>query len=104
MIRFTIIGTSGQVNHVEANEYDNLKDVIQQSCPDEILALCGGSCSCATCHIFISASTDFSLEISEDESDLLADAPHRKANSRLACQVSVDGRLNDATVTIAPQD
>jgi len=45
---------------------------------DELLALCGGVCSCATCHIYVDNSVTNALPpMSQDESDLLEGSSHR---------------------------
>jgi 2Fe-2S ferredoxin len=71
----------------------------------ELLALCGGSCSCATCHIFVDPKKLVLLPpISEDENDLLGSSSHRKANSRLSCQIPFSDALDGLRVAIAPAD
>lgn len=80
-------------------------EVIRDNGFDELLALCGGCCSCATCHVFVDpAYADRVEPISEDESDLLDSSGHRTAQSRLSCQVVVTPALDGLTVTIAPED
>jgi len=72
---------------------------------DELLALCGGCCSCATCHVFVDPDqTDMLPPLSEDENDLLDGAECRKANSRLSCQLTFEARLDGLRVTIAPEE
>ena len=72
---------------------------------DELLALCGGVCSCATCHVHVDRAYFHRLEeISEDEDGLLSGSEHRRENSRLSCQVRLTGELDGMRVTIAPED
>jgi 2Fe-2S ferredoxin len=53
-------------------------EVIRDNGFDELLALCGGCCSCATCHVHIDpAYMDKLSPISDDESDLLDSSDHR---------------------------
>jgi 2Fe-2S ferredoxin len=69
------------------------------------MALCGGCCSCATCHIYVSDSgMDRLQEISADESDLLESSDHRTERSRLACQIKVTAGLDQLHIEIAPED
>jgi|TARA_B110000483_G_scaffold242295_1_gene327623 2Fe-2S ferredoxin len=57
---------------------------------DGILAECGGSCSCATCHCYVGeAWLDKTGEVSEAEEDMLDCVTERKENSRLGCQIKV---------------
>lgn len=72
---------------------------------DQLLALCGGSCSCATCHVFIRQGPgDISLAPQGDESDLLDSSSHRTENSRLSCQITLTDAHDGMVVQIAPED
>ena len=80
---------------------ENLRD----SGIDEILALCGGCLSCATCHVFVDGPWLKQLPpVSEDEDDLLDSSDARQANSRLSCQLPMTEELDGISVTVAPQD
>ncbi len=67
-----------------------------------ILGDCGGSCACATCHLYIEGAQAGSLPpVSELEDDLLKGAAaERRPTSRLGCQVLVVPDLDGLTVTI----
>lgn len=72
---------------------------------DEVLALCGGVCSCATCHVHV--DPEFASLIgpaSEDEDGLLSGSNHRCEHSRLSCQIRLTDGLDGLRVTIAPED
>ncbi len=72
---------------------------------DELLALCGGCCSCATCHIHVDpAFTGVVAPMGEDENDLLDSSDHRNEHSRLSCQIEVTDALDGLKVTIAQED
>src|SRR3546814_17336221 len=74
-------------------------EVIRDAGFDELLALCGGCCSCATCHVFVDeAWADKLPPVGEDENDLLDSSSHRNANSRLSCQISMDAGLDGLRV------
>ncbi len=105
MPSITVINRSGEATRVDAQEGLSLMEVIRDNGFDELLALCGGCCSCATCHVFVDpAYADRVEPISEDEGDLLESSDHRTAQSRLSCQVTVTPALDGLTVTIAPED
>jgi len=71
----------------------------------DLLALCGGVCSCATCHVYVDGSAASALApMSEDESSLLDGSSHRRDNSRLSCQIRMSPALDGLRVTIAPED
>lgn len=104
MISFTLVHRDGRENAVEAEPGLSLMEALRVSAGDEIIALCGGCCSCATCHVFIETASQSPSSASSDEDDLLDSSDHRQATSRLSCQVPVDDALIGARVTIAPED
>jgi len=72
---------------------------------EEMLALCGGCCSCATCHVYVDpAFADRLPPMSDDENDLLDSSTHRDGRSRLACQIPFSDGIDGLKVTIAPED
>jgi 2Fe-2S ferredoxin len=80
-------------------------EAIRDAGIDELLALCGGSCSCATCHVFVDEDHLGLLRpMSADEDDLLDSSTHRRSSSRLSCQLDVNGSVEGLSVTIAPED
>jgi 2Fe-2S ferredoxin len=103
----TIIITTreGEERPLAADEGLSLMEVIRDAGIDELLALCGGCCSCATCHVKVDPAFVAVLPpISEDESDLLDSSEHRDAYSRLSCQIPVTAELEGLRVTIAAED
>lgn len=105
MPQITVINQSGEETAIEAATGRTLMEVIRDNGFDEMLALCGGCCSCATCHVHIDADHMAALpKMSEDENDLLDSSDHRNEFSRLACQVPVTDALAGARVTIAQED
>ena len=54
---------------------------------------CGGNCACSTCHVIIENGFDTLDEMSEDEEDMLDEAPGLTDTSRLACQTKVHADL-----------
>lgn len=105
MPTITVITRQGESRQVEASSGLSLMEVIRDNGFDELLALCGGCCSCATCHVHI--GPDFAGELpamGDDENDLLDSTEHRTAASRLSCQIPVSEALDGLIVTIAPED
>ncbi|MBJ6135242.1 2Fe-2S iron-sulfur cluster binding domain-containing protein [Ochrobactrum sp. Q0168] len=70
---------------------------------DGIIADCGGSASCATCHVFVDEEYLKRLPIpsSNEEQMLDCTAADRKANSRLSCQIVMSENLEGIRVTVA---
>jgi 2Fe-2S ferredoxin len=105
MPKITVINHAGEATPIDAAEGRNLMEVIRDNGFDELLALCGGCCSCATCHVHIDpAFADRMPKMSDDENDLLDSSDHRDENSRLSCQIPVTAALDGLTVTIAQED
>ncbi len=67
-----------------------------------IVAECGGSCMCATCHVYIDeAFLDLLSDIEEEEAEMLeGTTAERRSNSRLGCQVRVSNKLDGLIVRI----
>jgi 2Fe-2S ferredoxin len=58
-----------------------------------IVAECGGSCSCATCHVYLpDHSRGLFPEPSAEETELVEFLDGAKSNSRLSCQLIIDGQ------------
>jgi len=103
----TIIVTTreGEALSLEASTGLSLMEAIRDGGIDELLALCGGCCSCATCHVKVEPAFLPKLPtMSDDESDLLDGSDHRDETSRLSCQIVVDDSLDGLRITIAPED
>ena len=105
MPKLVVVNRSGEESTVEAAAGLSVMEAIRDNGFDELLALCGGCCSCATCHIYVDPSfTDKLPKMSEDENDLLESSDHRNDTSRLSCQVQMTADLDGLKVTIAPED
>jgi 2Fe-2S ferredoxin len=100
-----VVKRDGSETNIEADTGLTLMEVLRDAGFDQLLALCGGCCSCATCHVHIDDAALSKLSpMSDDENDLLDSSDHRTANSRLSCQLPVSEALAGAIVTIAPED
>lgn len=105
MPKITVTDRSGEERELDAAIGMSLMEVIRDAGIDEMLALCGGCCSCATCHVKVDPAFAGNLPpVSEDESDLLDSSDHRDEWSRLSCQVPITDALEGLRVTIAPED
>lgn len=83
----------------------SLMEILRDNGFDELLALCGGCCSCATCHVYVEEARLTALPpLSDDENDLLDSSGHRQANSRLSCQIPWSDSLDGLRITIAPEE
>lgn len=105
MTKLVVVDRSGAEREIEAANGLSVMEAIRDEGFDELLALCGGCCSCATCHVYVDpAFADKLPPVSEDENDLLDSSDHRNATSRLSCQLKVSDATAGLRVTIAPED
>lgn len=105
MPKLNVTDRAGREASLEANEGLTVMEIIRDNGIDELLALCGGCCSCATCHVYIDdAFADSLPTMSEDENDLLDSSDHRRASSRLSCQLTFSNDLDGLQLTIAEED
>lgn len=105
MSQLNVITREGIRITIDGREGLSVMELIRDAGVDEMLALCGGCCSCATCHVFVGDAFAGTLpSISDDEDDLLETSSHRKGQSRLCCQIPWSAALNGMTVEIAPED
>jgi len=103
--KLIVVTREGAEQELDAESGLSVMEIIRDGGVDELLALCGGCCSCATCHVYIyPAFADQIPAMSEDENDLLDSSDHRNERSRLSCQVSFSSALDGMKVTIAPED
>lgn len=65
----------------------------------EINHSCGGVCACSTCHVYVTRGGETCPAATEDEEDMLDEAPAVTTESRLACQCVPNGS-QDLTVRI----
>jgi 2Fe-2S ferredoxin len=105
MPKLTIVRRTGAETIVEAASGQSLMEAIRGAGEEELLALCGGCCSCATCHIYVDDDYLKLLPpVSADENDLLDSSVHRTTRSRLSCQVRFNEELAGLRVEITPED
>jgi 2Fe-2S ferredoxin len=69
---------------------------------DGIVAECGGSCMCATCHVYVNEEQLSKLPEMELGEDAMLDgtASPRKSNSRLSCQLVMTPEMEGLVVTM----
>ena len=105
MLRLAVTTRGGETRVVEGEAGLSLMEVIRQAGFDELLALCGGQCSCATCHVHVDGAwLDRLPPMGPDEDDLLDGSADRDAASRLACQIRFGPELDLLAVRIAAED
>lgn len=105
MAQIYVTDRGGQEHSLPLADGITLMECLRDSGLDELLALCGGCCSCATCHVHIAPDwVDRLPPLSDDESDLLDSSDHRTNQSRLSCQIRLSASLDGLRATIAQED
>ncbi len=105
MPEISVTDRAGTTTRVPAKAGHSVMEIIRDGGFDELLALCGGSCSCATCHVQVAPEwTDRVGPPNRDEADLLDSSDHRTPASRLSCQIEFTAALDGLAVRIVPED
>ncbi|GAA0284993.1 2Fe-2S iron-sulfur cluster-binding protein [Alteraurantiacibacter aestuarii] len=105
MPKLIVVNRAGEESTVEAASGLTVMEAIRDNGFDELLALCGGCCSCATCHVHVDpAFKDKLPALSTDEDDLLDSSDDRDEFSRLSCQIPFTDDLDGLKVRIAKED
>jgi 2Fe-2S ferredoxin len=105
MTKLIVTTRTGAERTVDSGPGLSVMEVLRNNDFDEVLALCGGCRSCATCHVYVDPAFSNRLPpMGEDERDLLDSSEHRTPRSRLSCQVPFAENLDGLRVTIAPED
>ena len=105
MIDIAVTTRNGQTEALRAEEGRSLMEAIRAGDFGELLALCGGMCSCATCHVYVDAEfLPLLPKPSADEAALLDMSSHLTPRSRLSCQIKCIPALDGLRVCIAPEE
>ncbi len=105
MSELVVVDRDGAARPVEGTDGWSVMEILR----DEgfaLSAICGGSLSCGTCHVYFDSDVFASLpRPSADERDLLESSSfYEPDRSRLSCQVKFGPVLNGVRVTVAPED
>lgn len=103
-IRLHVVDRNGEAHEIETSTGGSLMETLREE-EWGVAAICGGMCSCATCHVYVAPEWAGKLpERQSDESDLLAELQFRQQTSRLSCQVRLTEALNGLSVKLAPEE
>ena len=99
LIRF--VEPSGTEHAVEAESGQTVMEAATGSMVPGIVGECGGSCSCATCHVYIDAAWAARIGTADEmEAMMLECAADPAPDSRLCCQITVADTLDGMIVRI----
>jgi len=101
MPKVIYIEFNGKKHEVDVpNGYSIMEGAVKNSV-NGIDADCGGSCACATCHIYIDDKWVERLpKIEEAERDMLDFVSSPKKESRLSCQIMMNDQLDGLIVKL----
>ncbi len=101
MAKITFVEHDGIVHTVDAACGQSVMQAAVGNNVPGIDADCGGQCSCATCHVIVDNEWFEAVgPAGALEGAMLALTPERCERSRLACQITVDDRLDGIVVQI----
>ena len=105
MAKLTVTDREGRQVEIDGQTgisvMENIRDL-----DDSVDAICGGLCSCATCHVHIDPKWMAKLPPRHDEEALLvSESEHFDPDrSRLSCQITLTEELDGLTLTVAPEE
>ena len=101
-ISVNFVMPGGATETVEAETGESVMQAAVFNDVEGVEAECGGSCICATCHVYLDeAGMKLAPPAAEDEQAMLEDAAaERRDGSRLSCQIRLTPEMNGMTVTI----
>jgi len=104
MPKITYIDQDGTARTIDASLGATVMETAINNDIPGILATCGGSCSCATCHVYVDEAWFDRLPPPQlEENDMLDTAHDLKPTSRLSCQIVVTEEIDGLVVTTPPR-
>ncbi len=105
MPELTYVDRDGSEKTVSGDAGLSVMEVLREHGVDGIFAICGGCCSCASCHVYVEDEwAESTGQASNDELALLELSDYIQDNSRLSCQIRFTEKLDGLRVTVAPED
>lgn len=103
MVAITYVEHDGTRHTVDVDPDMSLMEGATLNLVPGVEGMCGGICSCATCHCYVpQAWADLIPAPSLGERNMLASASHVRENSRLGCQVVVTPEMDGLVVELPP--
>jgi ferredoxin, 2Fe-2S len=105
MPEISVTDRDGGVHRVNAREGVSLMETLREL-EYGVAAICGGMCSCATCHVYVASPWMEKLAPRQgDEQEILQELEsYRPEASRLSCQIPFEAALAGIEVEIAPEE
>ncbi|WP_303048432.1 2Fe-2S iron-sulfur cluster-binding protein [Arthrobacter sp. P2b] len=91
----------GRTQAVDVPPGQSIMDAAVRNNVPGIIAECGGSCACGTCHVYLIEETSSTFGPPTDaEAELLEFAEGRESNSRLSCQLVIGRECTKVCVSV----
>jgi ferredoxin, 2Fe-2S len=105
MARMIVTDRDGKDHEVDAKPGTKVMEVLREL-DFGVAAICGGLCSCATCHVYVDQQWMPKLPaMQSDEKELITELSGYRADvSRLSCQVNFTPELDGLKLAIAPDE
>jgi 2Fe-2S ferredoxin len=101
MVHVTFIDADGNEHRAESPAPMSLMELAITNEIPSIVGICGGMCSCATCHCYVSEPWASRLPAPDSaEEDTLTHVLDRRPESRLGCQIKLSESLNGMVVNL----
>jgi 2Fe-2S ferredoxin len=105
MPNIVFIEPSGTRREIAAEVGESAMEAARRNAIDNIIAECGGSCICATCHVYVASGCEHLLAppeaIERDTLDFTAEDV--RAESRLSCQIKLTPAHEGLVLQVAPK-
>ena len=102
MPKVTYIDTAGKETTLDIEVGTSVMQAAVFNGVDGIVAECGGSCMCATCHVYVREDQLARTPAMQPDEDAMLEgtASERRPNSRLSCQLVVSPQMDGLVVTM----
>ena len=100
-----VTNRAGKTHTIPGKVGNSVMEILRDANMD-VEAICGGCCSCATCHVFVDDAWTAKVQSQGgDELELVEQTKsYKKTNSRLSCQIKFTEALDGLALTIAPSE
>ena len=103
MPKLTVTTREGETSEIDVADGLTVMEAIRDNGFDELLALCGGCCSCATRHVYLD-EPEVAVPAEDQEKEVLEGLIHHRDNSRLLCQLEASQDITELKIQIAPAE
>lgn len=96
MVRVAFVESGGRRHEVDARDGQSAMEAAVRDGIEGIVAECGGSMICATCHVYVDPlwAEPVGAPSRDEDSTLEGAAAERRPNSRLSCQIELTPALD----------